>query len=309
MIRTRKLGKRFDDLTAVADVNISVSPGELLALLGPNGAGKTTTVRMLASLLRPSSGTAWVAGFDVVKQPTEIRRHVGLLTEHPGVYLRMRGIDYLVFFGQLYGLEADKVRRRANELLDRFDMAPAAQRRIGQYSKGMRQKLAIIRAMLHDPPVLMLDEPTSAMDPLSAKMVRDSISQLRDKYRTILMCTHNLAEAEILADRIAIIRRGRIIAEGTPADLKQQLLGDPLIEVRLAQAIDGITSDIEEFVDVETSGQDWFRYRTVEPRATNPLVFRRLAALGVEIVTLSIVPQSLEDVYLRVVVGGEEVGL
>lgn len=308
MIKTQDLGKSFGSFAAVAGVNLSVSGGELLALLGPNGAGKTTTVRVLASLLRPTTGSAWVAGWNVVEHPTQVRRQLGLLTEQPGVYLRMTAIDYLEFFGQLHGMEDSAIRARALGLMAQLDMAGAAGRRIGEYSKGMRQKLAIIRAMLHNPPVLMLDEPTAAMDPLSARLVRDTIRQSRDDRRTILICTHNLAEAEALADRIAIIRRGRIIAEGTLAELKHHLLGDPLMEVRLLQSLDGHRPDLGGVVSIEASGDRWFRYRTTDPEATNPLVLRRLTALGLNLVTLSEVQQSLEEVYLRAVDNsGEEI--
>ncbi len=306
MIETRDLSKYFDDFAAVIDANLTVGEGELLTLLGPNGAGKTTTVRMLVSLLRPTGGSARVAGYDVVTHPMQVRRHVGLLTENPGVYLRMPGIDYLEFFGQLHGMSPALIRQRAVMLLAQFDMAEAAGRRVGEYSKGMRQKLAIIRSMLHDPPVLMLDEPTSAMDPQSAKVVRDAITQLRDEHRTILLCTHNLAEAEMLADRIAIIRRGRIIAEGSPADLKRQLLGEPLMEARLVRPLDGRQLDLNGVAVVQASGERWFRYHAAEPPVTNPLVLRQLAGLGLEVVTLSEVPQSLEEVYLRVVTSGED---
>lgn len=301
MIETQDLGKCFDGIPAVTDANLTVGRGELLALLGPNGAGKTTTVRMLAALLRPSAGTALVAGFDVVQQPMKVRRHMGLLTEHPGLYLRMPGIEYLTFFGQLYGLENLVIHRRARALLAQLGMSEAAERRIGEYSKGMRQKLAIIRALLHGPPVLMLDEPTSAMDPQSARSVRDAIRELRDDRRTIMLCTHNLAEAEQLADRIAIIRRGRIIAEGPPAELKRQLLGNPLLEVRLVQSLDGERPELGGIVTIETCGEHWLRYRAAEPQTTNPLLLRQLAALGLDVITLSEVPQSLEEVYLRVV--------
>lgn len=301
MIETRNLSKSFDEFAAVTNVNLTVGQGELLTLLGPNGAGKTTTVRMLTALLRPTAGSAWVNGYDVVEKPMEIRRNTGLLTEHPGVYMRMPGIDYLGFFGQLYNLDLATIQTRAVDLMNRFDMGEAINRRIGEYSKGMRQKLAIIRAMLHNPPVLILDEPTSAMDPQSAKIVRDAIRQLRDEHRTILLCTHNLAEAELLADRIAIIRRGQIIAEGPPADLKLQLLGEPLMEVRLLAPLDGRHLDLDGIVTIEEQGQDWFRYRTAEPKLTNPFILRRLSALGIELVTLSQIPQSLEEVYLRVV--------
>ncbi len=304
MIETFELTKHFDNFVAVQDVSLSVRTGEVLALLGPNGAGKTTTVRMLTSILAPTAGTARVAGFDVVRQPEEVRAHVGVLTEGHGLYLRMRGREYLDFFGELYGLDRAARQQHGTQLAGRFGLADALDRRLGEYSKGMRQKLALVRAMLHDPPVLMLDEPTSAMDPHSARQVRNAIRDLRGDGRTILLCTHNLPEAEELADRIAIIRQGKIIALGTPADLKTRLLGPPLLELRLAGAVNGVAHDLSDLVEIESQGPTWLRYRTPAPEAINPQVIYRLAALGVEVVTLSEVPQSLEDVYLRVV--GEE---
>ena len=301
MIDLIGLTKQFGDFTAVDRVTLSVAPGEILALLGPNGAGKTTTVRMLAAILRPTMGRAFVAGYSVTEHAREIRQRVGLLTEQPGLYLRMRGADYLDFFGRLMGLDADQRERRARELLARFEMSEAWNQRMGTYSKGMRQKMALARAMLHDPPVLLLDEPTSAMDPHSAKLVRDAILGLRHHRRAIVLCTHNLAEAETLADRIAIIRRGHIVALGTPAELKARLLGPPLIELRLSHSTDGVGKLVSDLVKVEVEGEDWLRYFTADPRETNPLLLQTLAAHGVGVVTLSEVPRSLEDVYLRVV--------
>jgi ABC-2 type transport system ATP-binding protein len=301
MIELIGLTKQFDGFTAVDDVTLSVSPGEILALLGPNGAGKTTTVRMLAAILRPTVGRAFVAGYSVTEHPREVRRRVGLLTEHPGLYLRMRGEEYLDFFGRLMGLGAEERRRRALELLTYFGMTETWDQRMGTYSKGMRQKMALARAMLHDPSVLLLDEPTSAMDPHSAKLVRDAVLGLRHHRRAIVICTHNLAEAETLADRIAIIRRGRIIALGTPAELKMRLLGRPLMELRLTHPADGFAKLISGLVEIESQGEDWLRYSTSNPRKTNPLLLQTLATHGVEVVTLSEVPRSLEDVYLRVV--------
>ena len=301
MIELRGLTKQFDRFTAVDDVTLSVASGEILALLGPNGAGKTTTVRMLAAILVPTSGRAYVDGCGVIEAPRRVRRRVGLLTEHPGLYLRMRGDNYLDFFGRLMGLSGDERRRRAHDLLDQFGMLEAAGRRIGTYSKGMRQKMALARAMLHDPPVLLLDEPTSAMDPHSAKLVRDAILGLRHHQRAIIICTHNLAVAEALADRVAIIQRGRIIAEGTLSGLTQRMLGPPLMELRLDQAIDGGSDAISELVEIESQGEDWLRYSTSDPQRTNPLILRALAAQNVRVVTLSRVPRSLEDVYLSAV--------
>jgi len=301
MIELIGLTKKFDDFTAVDGMTLSVAPGEILALLGPNGAGKTTTVRMLAAILRPTAGQAFVAGYSVTERPQEVRRRIGLLTEHPGLYLRMRGGKYLDFFGRLMGMSADERTRRAEDLLARFGMSQAAGQRMGTYSKGMRQKMALVRAMLHDPAVLLLDEPTSAMDPHSAKMVRDAVLGLRHHQRAIVICTHNLAEAEALADRIAIIRRGRIIASGTSAELKMRLLGPPLMELRLAQPTDGIVKLVSDLVTVEEQGQDWLRYSTSDPHETNPLLLQKLAAHRLRVVTLSEMPRSLEDVYLQVV--------
>lgn len=301
MIELHNLTKQFDDFTAVSRVTFSVNAGEILALLGPNGAGKTTTVRMLAGILAPTEGRAVVAGYDVVQHPIDVRRRVGLLTEHPGLYLRMQGGQYLDFFGRLMSLEADERERRARELLDRFGMSTAWDQRMGTYSKGMRQKMALARAMLHDPSVLLLDEPTSAMDPHSAKLVRDAILGLRHHKRAIILCTHNLAEAEALADRIAVIRRGQIIALGSPMELKERLLGPPLMELRLDHSVDGVAKLLSEWVEVKDQGKDWLRYATADPLETNPLVLQSLAAHKVGVVTLSEVPRSLEDVYLRVI--------
>ncbi|MBZ0287217.1 MAG: ABC transporter ATP-binding protein, partial [Anaerolineae bacterium] len=206
MIEAHELTKDFEQFRAVDRVSLDVPTGSVLALLGPNGAGKTTTVRMLTSILAPTSGWARLAGFDVVAQPEKVRAHVGVLTEQHGLYERMKAIEYLDFFGRVYRLTAEQRKRRSFELMERFGLIFALDKRLGEYSKGMKQKLALVRAMLHNPPVLLLDEPTSAMDPQSAKLVRDAIVELQRDERTFLITTHNLAEAESLANRIAIIR-------------------------------------------------------------------------------------------------------
>jgi ABC-2 type transport system ATP-binding protein len=301
MIIAENLGKTFDNFTAVRNLDLNVGAGELLALLGPNGAGKTTTVRMLSSILRPTTGRAEVNGHDVVTAAAQVRQSIGVLTEQPGLYLRMTGIEYLLFYGRLYGMSDSAIRERGMALFDRFGMADAHQRRLGQYSKGMRQKVGLIRAMLHKPSVLLLDEPTSAMDPHSAKLVRDTIKEMRDDQRTIILCTHNLAEAEALADHIAIIKKGAIVASGSPAELKQQLLGHPQLEVRVDQHLNGQVKELDNLVMVEAVGEQTIRYRTPNPEQANPLLVRRLGELGLGIVALQEVTQSLEEVYLRVV--------
>jgi ABC-2 type transport system ATP-binding protein len=301
MIETAELSKRFGDFLAVDRITLTVKPGEVFALLGPNGAGKTTTVRMLTSILKPTAGWARVAGYDVVSAPAGVRASVGVLTENHGLYLRMRAEEYLEFFGKLYGLSASVSRQRGTKLLERFGMAEAVGKRLGEYSKGMRQKLALIRCMLHDPPVLLLDEPTSAMDPQSAKLVRDAIADLRGDQRAIILCTHNLTEAEQLADQIAVIRRGRIIAHDSPAQLKRNWLGPAVMELRIVGAMEGVVADLAQWVTVVEAGPDWVRYRTSAAAADNPAILQRLVQLQIPVVTLAEVPRSLEEVYLQVV--------
>ncbi|MBI4632113.1 MAG: ABC transporter ATP-binding protein [Chloroflexi bacterium] len=301
MIEARHLTKYFDDFLAVESASFHVPAGNVLALLGPNGAGKTTTVRMLTSILKPTSGTASVAGYDIVTQPDQVRASVGVLTEHHGLYLRTSGEEYLDFFGDIYGVSKDVRRKRIKNLLERFGLADAGDRHIGGYSKGMRQKLALIRSMLHDPPVLLLDEPTSAMDPQSAKQVRDAIADLRQDNRAIILCTHNLAEAEELADSIAIVRKGRIIALGNPDALKDQLLGAKEMEVRLAASFNGVGDTVSDLVTIVARGDSSFRYRAENFDRTNPILIKRLLDQNAPIVSLTEVPRSLEAVYLRAV--------
>ncbi|MCK4693231.1 MAG: ABC transporter ATP-binding protein [Anaerolineales bacterium] len=305
LIETHDLTKHFGTLAAVEGVSLRVEAGEILALLGPNGAGKTTTIRMLASILRPTRGTAKIKGFDVVQEPIDVRRSVGFLTEHHGLYTRMKQQEYLQFFGQIHKMPATVIRERTTELLTQYGLNEASELRLGQFSKGMRQKLALARTLLHDPAVLLLDEPTSAMDPSSAHMVREGISGLRSSNRAIIVCTHNLHEAEMLADTIAIIRRGRIIANGTPKELKRSLLGDPVMELRLAGPLDGALKHLPPDLKTLAMGKNWLRYQVGQPEIVNPKVLQAMTEAGVNVITLSEVGRSLEDVYLQVVAEGE----
>lgn len=302
MIIAEDLTKHFDGFVAVSGVNLRVERGQVLVLLGPNGAGKTTTVRMLTSVLAPTRGRAVVGGYDVVRQPEKVRASVGVLTEHHGLYGRMNAEEYLEFYGQLYGMGRQQRRRRRAELLETFGLADARRKRLGEYSKGMRQKLALVRALLHEPPVLLLDEPTSAMDPESARMVRDAIQTLRSGERTIILCTHNLAEAEELADQVAIIRQGRILFNDHPERLKQSLLGPEEYEARLAGGLNGWSARLPEGVRLTGQGNDWLRFQVSgDAEAVNPALLRQLLQSGLEIVSFSRVPRSLEMAYLRAV--------
>jgi ABC-2 type transport system ATP-binding protein len=301
MIQTKNLSKKFNDFLAVNQVSLEVKSGEVLALLGPNGAGKTTTLRMLTSVLRPTTGWARVAGYDVVTQAAEVRASVGILTEQHGLYGRMTAVEYLDFFGQIYHIPAVSRKKRTDELLEQFGLGGERKRKIAEYSKGMRQKLALARALYHNPPVLLMDEPTSAMDPESARLVRDAIHGLRSANRAIIICTHNLAEAEELADKIAIIQRGRINISGEVEELKTRLLGAPQFEVRLGTSIDGLNVDLPDAVTLTGQGVDWLRYQTDHPIQANPLVIQYLVTKQLPVVGLFEVARSLEKVYLQAI--------
>jgi ABC-2 type transport system ATP-binding protein len=303
MIEAEQLCKQFGAFQAVRGISLTIQPGEVLALLGPNGAGKTTTVRMFAAILKPTSGWARIDGLDVVRDAQQVRSRVGLLTEYPGLYGRMRAMEYLDFFGTLLGLDANLRQQRAERLLHRFGLWEARDKRLDSYSKGMRQKIALVRALIHDPPVLFLDEPTTAMDPQSARTVRDAIGDLRSANRTILLTTHNLTEAEELADRIAIIGSGQVIAEGTMTSLMQQLMGDPVWRMELAThaADDQLRSLLADLVTLENVQEGVARYRCSDPRHINPQIMQRLMQAGLPLVSLAEVTRSLEDVYLGIV--------
>jgi ABC-2 type transport system ATP-binding protein len=262
---------------------------------------------MLSSILIPSRGWARVAGFDVVQQADQVRASVGVLTEHHGLYNRMPAIEYLDFFGQIYGLDLPTRRKRAERMMEEFGLIEYKKRKVGKFSRGMQQKLALARTLLHEPPVLLLDEPTSAMDPESARLVRDSIQDLRSSDRAIILCTHNLAEAEKLADKIAIIRYGRIIVQGTPESLKQKLLGPAEYEVH-----GGIPKGFDEVklpsgLVVNSSGEDWLRFSPTDPEYQNPLVLQSLLDQGLTVVSLEKIPRSLEQIYLQVMNEPEQV--
>jgi ABC-2 type transport system ATP-binding protein len=300
MIETHDLSKQFHDFWAVDGVSLNVPAGQILALLGQNGAGKTTTVRMLTALLTPSRGWARVAGYDVIRNGRDVRASIGVLTEHHGLYMRMTALDYLEFFGQVYKLTPQKRKSRSEHLLEYFGLAEAANRRIGEYSKGMRQKLALARAMIHDPGVLLLDEPTSAMDPESARLVRDEIDRLKSSQRSVVICSHNLTEVEALADQIAIIYRGKILTRGTLNELKVAVLGSPEYEVKFSENWDSGNFELPSGVTLLSRTATSLKVRVDRPHESNPLILKRLSALAAPVMAFQQEPRTLEQVYLKV---------
>jgi ABC-2 type transport system ATP-binding protein len=301
MIITEGLSKSFDHFLAVDKVNLSVGSGEILALLGPNGAGKTTTIRMLSSILLPSEGRALVANYNVVEQAAQVRASVGVLTENHGLYNRMPSGEYLDFFGQIYNLNQASRKARVHQLMEQFGLTEYINKPIGEFSKGMRQKLALARALFHNPKVLLLDEPTSAMDPESARLVRDSIRTLRSEERTIAICTHNLVEAEELADQIAIIQHGRIVVHGSTNELKRRLLGSEEYEIVLAKPLNGFKPVLPDGTSFASIGPNWIRFYIEDPQEQNPILLRKLLEQGLEVISLKEIPRNLEQVYLQAI--------
>ncbi|MGD0877278.1 MAG: ABC transporter ATP-binding protein [Anaerolineales bacterium] len=298
MIQTEDLSKQFGDFWAVDGVTLQVQPGQVLALLGQNGAGKTTTVRMMTSVLSPTRGWAKIAGYDVMQAPEKVRASVGVLTEQHGLYLRMTGAEYLDFYGKIYRMDNATRRKRSQAWMDYFGLAEVATHPIGQYSKGMRQKLALARTLLHEPPVLLLDEPTSAMDPESAQLVRKAIASLRSENRSIIICTHNLVEAEMLADKIAIIYHGRVLTSGTIEEMKRKLLGPAEYELKVRGEWPRMTFALPQGVTALTAGPSGPRFRVEDPQMANPVLLKELMQRGVEVVALQELPRTLEQVYL-----------
>jgi sodium transport system ATP-binding protein len=244
MIQATQLSKVFRDkkrgeIRAVDGVSFMCRPGEIYGLLGANGAGKTTTLRMLATILEPTAGTATVAGFDVVKQPQEVRAHVGFLSTATALYDRLTAAETVKYFGQLYGLDAATIARRTNEIFKSLDMDEFRDRRCGKLSTGMKQKVSIARTLVHDPPVMIFDEPTNGLDVMAARSITDFIRQCRDKGKTVIFSTHVMSEAEKLCDCIGIIHGGRMRAEGALQDLRARYQKDSLEEIFVAVSGDG----------------------------------------------------------------------
>jgi ABC-2 type transport system ATP-binding protein len=298
------LTKRFGSLTAVDGLSFEVGKGEIFGLLGPNGSGKTTTVRLLSCLIAPSEGSASVTGFDIRREPLKVREAVGVLTENPGIYDRLSAVENMEFFAEAYGLR-DKTERdsRIRELLEFFDLWDRRGDRVGTFSRGMRQKLAIAKAVVHRPEVLFLDEPSSGLDPKAAKDIRDLMEVMsRQEKHTIVLCTHNLEEAERLCSRVMIIRKGAALATGSVEDLRKKLHGAPELEVSLEEVNDRLlkaTAKLEGVRAVNATVKGTLIYDIDDPEARTPDVVRSLVQAGGRIKSVNILRPSLEDTYLE----------
>ena len=301
MIQTRGLSRRFGPTVAVESLDLEVREGELVALLGPNGAGKTTTVRMLSGLIAPTAGEASVGGYDIASESEKVRRIVGLLTETPGLYEKLSAVANLEFYGRLYDVPPARLRERVRRYLELLGLWDRRAEAVGGYSRGMKQKLAIARALLHDPQVIFLDEPANGLDPESARTVREFITELRQAGRTILLCTHNLDEAERLCDRVAIVK-GRLIDIGTPAELRRRLYGHRVsVSVRNARPELAEAARSLPFVRDVRYEDHTLVVEVTDPPEETPALVRALVVAGAEIQSVGEVRASLEEVYLDLV--------
>ncbi len=299
MIQTENLSKKFGETLAVDRLNLTVNEGEVFGFLGPNGAGKTTTVRLLTSLIGPSSGTAVVNGHRLGQGDTEIRRSVGVLTETPGMYDNLSAEFNLEIYANLYEVrdpkgQVEKYLRMLGLWDRRFDPA-------GTFSKGMKQKLAIARALLHEPKILFLDEPTSALDPEAALLVRDFIMELRKEGRTIFLCTHNLDEADRLCDRIGVFKT-RLLVMDTPDRLRSQLFGHKVV-FHLGNAQESLATLVGKLAFVQEARlvDNKLLVTLDDPEHQNPDIIRALVNAGADIQFVGELRHSLEDVYLQFV--------
>jgi ABC-2 type transport system ATP-binding protein len=289
-------------VTALDGLSFAVAPGRVFALLGPNGAGKSTAVKILTTLATPDSGRALVGRLDVVSNPDAVRRIIGVVAQGSAVDIQATGRENLRLQGQIYGLRGPALERRAQELLERFGLADAADRIARGYSGGMQRRLDIAMALVHDPEVLFLDEPTTGLDPEVRADMWAEISRLAaERGKTVLLTTHYLEEADQLAERIAIVDRGQVVAEGTPEELKRELRGDA-IHVDLEDEYNGTVTralaDLAAIRDVTVDGRS-LRARSDDGGRAVPAVLAALESAGVEVSSVRVARPSLDDVYLK----------
>ena len=306
-IEIKDLSKIFPgkkkDIKALDDISFSVKNGEIFGLLGPNGAGKTTTIRLIGGILKPTKGSIFINGQDIKKVDPFFKKNLGFLTENHGNYERLTAFENLSFFGSFYNIDEDRVYQVLEQigLLKRKDM------KVGKFSKGQKQRLAIARAILHDPEIIFFDEPTAGLDPAAAVKIRNLILNLKDRNRTLFICSHNLDEVEKLCDKVAILDDGKIKKIGTPADMSKELWGTQETIIKLK---DHVPPHIQEKLEklalikqVKIENNEIHIY-SVDPNETTPTILKDLVNLDVKILEVKTIVRSLEDIYLKLM--GEE---
>ena len=293
----RYFGSKDEPIKAVDGVDLEVKEGEIFGFLGPNGAGKSTTVRMLTTLLRPTAGQAFVAGYDIVKDADKVRRSIGVALQDAAIDPLMTGDELLELQAVLYGIPANQMKKRADELLERVGLVAAADRRVGTYSGGMRRRLDLALSLIHQPTVLFLDEPTTGLDPMSRLTLWEEVKRLNSEGTTVLLTTQYLEEADQLADRIAIIDHGKIVREGTPRDLKAQV-GAPTLLITVATHLtETATQVLKEFGDIRPTAEGTLGVGLTAGVEAVTDVVRRLDESGIRVQHLELNEPSLDDVF------------
>jgi ABC-2 type transport system ATP-binding protein len=306
----RRGRRQAQQIVAVDHVDLTIPKNTLFGLLGPNGAGKTTTIKLLSTLLLPEEGTAYVNGFDITKQANQVRSSIGVVTGgERGLYWRLTGRENLLFFARLYGVREDKARPRIDELLKLVELEERADDNVEKYSRGMKQRLHLIRGLIHDPPILLLDEPTLGLDPNSAVVIREFIKEKlqKEQGKTILLTTHYMEEADQLCDQIAIIDQGKIITNGTPSELKSSIRKIDVLRINATRVPDSLASDLKPIQGVEevkvavidpVAGLTEILVHTGNAEETLPHLTETMVKLGVRVRLIEQSKPSLEDVFI-----------
>ncbi|MEM1985731.1 MAG: ABC transporter ATP-binding protein [Nitrososphaeria archaeon] len=304
------LTKYFGSIKAVDHLTFEVGEGEIFGILGPNGAGKTTTIRMLACLIKPSEGSATVGGYDILKDAIKVRELVGILTENPSLYERLTALENMDFFAEAYGVSDKKERyRRIKDWLEFFGLWDRRNDKVVTFSKGMKQKLAIARALVHRPPILFLDEPTSGLDPESSKEIRDLMERLsRREKHTILLCTHRLEDAERLCNRVMIINQGRSIVIGSPEELRNKIGDSPKLVIKLREIHPIILEAVKVVSEVRmVKVNDLMSELEIEVNdidSITPEIVKEIVYAGAQILKVNVLRPTLEEAYLRLIKEG-----
>jgi len=309
-IATSGLTRDFPSVRAVDDLTLEVPAGIVFGFLGPNGSGKTTTVRILLGLVEPTAGSAEVLGHDIVSEADAVRAASGALMEHPGLYERLSAEENLVFFGRSAGMKRTEIPARIRELLEPLELYERRDELVGTWSRGMKQRLAVVRALIHRPRMLFLDEPTAGLDPIAAADLRDDLEKLvHEEGVTVFINTHHLAEAERLCDLVGVIRRGRLIAFGHPDDVRGRV-GKRRLEVLATDVTDALMAELVALPYVEAVHRDDARLRIdLAPEAVTPPIVRLLVERGAQIEEVRRGTETLEEAFLALLEGADEAGL
>lgn len=305
IIDVKNLTKKFNNFVAVDDISFNVKKGEIFGLLGPNGAGKSTTIRMLSTLTRPTTGTATISGYDIVKNDTEVRKLIGIVSEKMIMYNRLTARENLWFFGNLFKIPKDVLKKRIDELLELVQLTKWKNSQVGTFSSGMRQRMNVIRALLNMPQVLFLDEPTLGLDPQSTVEVREFIKKINlENKTTVLITTHMMSEADLLCDHIGIIDHGRIVALDTPTNLKKMISGanTTILTLEIANITSELITTIRALDCVETVAQENSGHLKIHAHGDDAfdVIIDQIRATKTKIISIQNIQPTLEDVFLHI---------